>query len=335
MRIVVPILVLSALATGARIKDISTIRGARDNQLVGYGVVAGLGGTGDKSGIEEKGGAVHQLLKGLGVDLKDRALDTRNAAEVMVQAWMPPFATAGTRIDVTVSSIGNATSLEGGTLLMTPLKGADGSVYAVSQGKISIYRRKDARGALQSQIVSSGTISAGAVLEKVVPVEISRNLTFNLLQADFTTAARMAIRINEELGGKYATAVDAGRVDIIAPYDYEGSGVELIALLESIDVEADRRARVVINERSGTVVMGERVTVAPVAISHGNLRLEVTNPVAQVAPREKSVGLLIKGTSVADVATGLNDLGASPDDLVAILAALRASGSLMADVEIK
>lgn len=325
--------VLAPVAFGARIKDLASVRGDRINQLVGYGIVAGLGGTGDRFGAEV---GIGQFLKGLGVDLKTDLSETRNTAQVTILAELASFSTVGSRFDVIVSSLGNATSLEGGTLATTPLKGADGLVYAVAQGRITIERRKDSRGSLLSQVLSSGSITQGAILEKAVPLDLGGKLIyFNLHQPDFTSAARMAIRMNEELGGKYATAVDAGRVEVIPPYDFNGSTVELLSILENVDIEVDRKAKVVVNPSTGTVVMGERVTVAPVAISHGNLRLEVANPVAQVNPREKSVALLSKGATIADVAQGLNEMGATPEDLVAILTALKSSGALLAELEIR
>ncbi|MBI3293991.1 MAG: flagellar basal body P-ring protein FlgI [Deltaproteobacteria bacterium] len=327
------VFLISSVALGVRIKDIASLRGARDNQLIGYGVVVGLNGSGDKAGSDGSNAVMGQFLKGIGVDVKNHAMDTRNAAEVMVVATLPPFSAVGTKLDLTVSSIANATSLEGGVLMMTPLKGADGIVYAIAQGKVIVHKRKDSRGALLSQIMSSGTVYQGGLLEKSVPFEAPKMISFNLLHPDFTTSARMAIRINEELGGKYATASDAGRVDVISPYDFEGTSVEIVALLENIDVEADHRARVVVNERTGTVIMGDKVTLAPVAIAHGNLRLEVANPIATVAPKDKSVALLTKGATIADIANGLNELGASPDDLVVILNSLKSSGALMAELE--
>lgn len=327
-------LLAAEAAFAARVKDIAWLKGDRVNQLVGYGIVSGLGGTGDKFGSE---GGIGQYLKGMGVDLKSQLSEVRNTAQVMVSAELPAFTNVGNRIDVLVSSIGNATSLEGGTLLMTPLKGADGAVYAVAQGRLTIERRKDARGALVSQALLTGTVIHGAVLEKVVPVELPAGgvLVFSLFQPDFTTAARMAVRMNEELGGKYATAVSASRIEVIPPYEESHGTVDLVSILENIDVEADRRAKVVISQSTGTVVMGERVTVAPVVISHGNLRLEVSNPVAQVTAREKSLAWMPKGAMVADVASGLNELGATPDDIIAILTVLKSSGALMAELEVR
>jgi flagellar P-ring protein precursor FlgI len=169
-------------------------------------------------------------------------------------------------------------------------------------------------------------------------VQSLRQFTFELLSPDFTTAARMAIRINETLGGKYATAVDASRIDVLAPYDYDGSSVELVAILEGIDVEADRRAKVILNERTGTVVIGSRVTVAPVAVAHGNLRLEIAakaDETQAAGQREKSVSQISKGSSIAEIAGGLNEMGATPDDLLAILQSLKASGALLAEVEMR
>ncbi|MBI1861454.1 MAG: flagellar basal body P-ring protein FlgI, partial [Deltaproteobacteria bacterium] len=192
------VFLISSVALGVRIKDIASLRGARDNQLIGYGVVVGLNGSGDKAGSDGSNAVMGQFLKGIGVDVKNHAMDTRNAAEVMVVATLPPFSAVGTKLDLTVSSIANATSLEGGVLMMTPLKGADGIVYAIAQGKVIVHKRKDSRGALLSQIMSSGTVYQGGLLEKSVPFEAPKMISFNLLHPDFTTSARMAIRINEE-----------------------------------------------------------------------------------------------------------------------------------------
>jgi flagellar P-ring protein precursor FlgI len=332
---------LSAFA--ARLKDLAALKGQRINQLTGYGVVVGLAGTGDKGG-ELTANSLGQVLKGFGLDQKPEKIDTRNAAGVLVSAVLPPFARSGTAIDITLSAIGTATSLEGGVLLMTALRGADGKVYAMAQGKVMIVKREGGQGAAKAVPVSLVTaeVPGGATLEREVAADWNslKELRYQLFNPDFTTAARIARRINEELAGKYATAADAGTVDVILPYGFEGSTVDLIAQVESIDVEADTRARVVINPRTGTVVLGERVRVLPVAIAHGNLRLEVKDPAAPAAagptaPKGHSVMMLGGGANISDVVAGLNDLGASPDDLLSVLQSLKASGALLADLEVQ
>ncbi len=355
MKIVICLIgILTSSAFGVRLKDIATIKGFRENQLVGYGMVVGLPGTGDRGGDFTEN-SLGQALKGMGVDTKSQKIVTKNSAAVIVSAMLPPFAKVGSKLDVTVASIASATSLEGGTLVMTPLKGADGNVYAVAQGRIIVAKAAD-RGTNNYIAMLSAQIPSGATLEKDLEIDFEnlKQLRYQLHHPDFTTAARAAYRINEELGGKFATAVDAGTVDFIMPYSSDENPVEIVAKIESVDVEPDREAKVVVNRRTGTVVLGENVKIYPAAIAHNNLRIQIREDarepqsapptagvsaevVTPIAPMKttRQVNLTTKGTSIADIVTSLNEVGATSDDMVFLLQSLRSTGALIADLEIK
>lgn len=361
------LLCFSTLIFGARIKDVASLKGARNNQLVGYGIVVGLPGTGDKAS-ELTENSLSQVLKSLGVDLKTQKVDSKNTAAVVVSATLPPFSRVGTYIDVSLAPIGTTTTLEGGTLLMTSLRGADGKIYAISQGKIVSLKRdsKGGGGGANAGGPPSWIVPNGATLEREIGWDFSttKELRYLLNTPDFTTSVRVSKRINEELGGKYATPVDAGTVDVIFPYTFEGNPVELIAQIEGVEVETDRRAKVVLNPRTGTVVLGEQVRIAPVAIAHNNLKIEVKDEprALNAAPGEgeksaapqgeaktpegggggeggggknKKLILMDQGSNIAEIVSSLNEMGASSDDLVSLIQALKASGSLMAEVEMQ
>ncbi|MCB0405762.1 MAG: flagellar basal body P-ring protein FlgI [Bdellovibrionales bacterium] len=341
----------------ARLKDVARLKGVRDNQLWGYGLVVGLAGTGDNR-HEITEGSLNLMLKGLGVDLKSKKVETKNAAAVLVSAKLRPFMGSGGRMDVTVSSIGSATSLEGGTLVMAPLQAADGKVYAIAEGKIITNMRTGKGTKFLRQSLVTGYVPEGALLEKEVKFDFAkqRSLRYLLNNPDFTTATRVAHGINTELGARWATAKDAGTVDLDLPEGYVGNPVELAARIENVDVQTDQRATIVINQRTGTVIMGKDVAIAPSSISHNNLRIDIEAPQTQVptenAPNQPpvrglssvqardldggaplgSVIALKGGTNVSDVAASLNSLGAAPDDLILILQALKASGALTAEV---
>lgn len=343
-------IVLLSLFTGsveaARVKDLASLRGTKDNQLLGYGLVIGLSGTGDKAS-ELTESSLNMALKGLGVDLKSKSIETKNVAAVVVSATLPPFSKLGGRLDVTVSSVGSASSLDGGTLLATALRAPDGNVYAMAQGKIVTNKRAEGAGKVGGQTLVTASVPNGALIEKELSYDLSRvkELKYHLHHADFTTAARMARRINEELGGKYATATDAASVEVIPPYSFDGTMVELVAQVEGVDVEADRKAKVVINQRTGTVVLGEHVQITPVAIAHSNLKIEVREASAAgegaggggeaTGGRAKQVMAMKSMPSVAEVASSLNEMGASADDLVTLLNSLKAAGALIAEVELQ
>ncbi len=345
-------LALASSAHAARIKDLASLKGVRTNQLTGYGLVVGLAGTGD-SGFDMTSTTLGQALKNLGIDQHKDKIDSKNAAAVFVTATLPPFARNGAALDVTISSVGAATSLEGGNLMVTALRGPDGQVYAMAQGKVTIESRtgKNAGGGSKNLVTAS--VPGGAVIEKEIAYNWGdlKELRYQLHNPDFTTAARIAVRINQELSGRFAIPQDGGSVQVIIPYGFDATPVDLIAQIESIDVEADRAAKVVVNPRTGTVVLGDFVRIMPVAIAHGNLSVEVKDtrkpasdpagPDALAAPapaekeKNKNKVMMVNGAaSISDLVAGLNDMGASPDDLIAVLRSLKASGALLAELEV-
>ncbi len=342
----------------ARIKDLAQIHGVRDNQLLGYGLITGLNGTGDdmkKSVFTLQ--AIYNMMtrQGITIDpatIKD--IKIKNVAAVMVTAVLPPFVQSGTTIDIQVSSMGDAKSLAGGTLLMTPLLGPDGNVYAVAQGSLSIGAFSFGGKAAQAQKnhPTVGRISGGAIVESSVPVTLGDNgmLEFQLRDADFTTANNMSKVINEKFGPNTAFADSSGTVQVIIPPVYRKKLVNFIANVEVLEVQVDSPAKVVVNERTGTIVMGKDVRLSTVAVSHGNLSLIIRedsdvsqpNPLSDgqtvIAPRtnisvveEEGQLVLIdmdKGVSIGEIANALNAIGATPRDLIAIFQAIKASGSL-------
>jgi flagellar P-ring protein precursor FlgI len=345
-------------AGAARVKDLASLQGVRSNQLMGYGLITGLNGTGDdmkKSLFTLQ--AVYNMVarNGITIDPDDMTdIKVKNIAAVMVTAQLPPFARPGSTIDVHISSIGDASSLAGGTLLMTPLLGADNKVYAVAQGPLAIgafsYGGKAAQA--QKNHPTAGNIPGGAIVEGSVPVPLGQDgtLLYQLSNADFTTAANMAETINSQFGPATARPLDSGSVQVNIPKPFQSSTVEFISSLENLDVDADSNARVVVNERTGTIVMGKDVRLSTVAVSHGNLSLvikeasDVTqpNPLAAgntvIAPdtnitvTEEEGQLVVidmkKGVTIGDIASALNAIGATPRDLIAIFQAIKASGSM-------
>lgn len=259
-------------AHAVRLKDIANIRGVRDNQLIGYGLVVGLKGSGDsKSEFTNK--SMKRMLEKMGIKVDDGEVAKKNVAAVLITATLPPFARAGNKMDITVSSIGDAKSLEGGMLVQTPLKAADQVVYSVAQGAISVGKISGKAGH-----TTVGYVPAGAIIEKDIQQENFSNrkmYRLTLHNPDITTAVRISQTVNMDLGGKYATAVDPATVDIVVPFAFEGKGVELLAMVESLNVEPDIKAKVVINEKTGTVIIGENVRISTVAISHGEINLKV------------------------------------------------------------
>lgn len=329
--IVVAITLFPRQGLAARLKDIATVKGVRENILIGYGIVVGLKGTGDSS-TDVTGQSLSRLFGKLGLDVQQNAaVKSKNAAAVIVTAKLPPFARVGNRIDITVSSIGDAGSLEGGVLLVTPLRAGDQNVYAVAQGPVSIGSIADGS---TKNFPTVGRVVDGATIEKDVDQNFAgkKNFRLALHNPDFTTAARVATVINGELGGKYAAARDSGTVDVVVPFNYEGNSVELLAALENINVNVDSKARVVLNERTGTVVMGDRIQILPVAISHGDLSIEVKG--AQKGQKPDRVMELKSGASVSDLIKALNTLGVQPKDLTAIFQTLKETGALQAELEI-
>jgi flagellar P-ring protein precursor FlgI len=332
------ILLAPRFSEAARLKDIATVKGVRENILIGYGIVVGLKGTGDSS-ADITSQSLTRLFGKLGLDVQGTAaIKSKNAAAVIVTANLPPFARVGNQIDVTVSSIGDSSSLEGGILLVTPLRAGDQSVYAVAQGAISIGSIADGT---TKNFPTVGRVVAGASIEKDVDQNFAakKNFRLSLHNPDFTTAARVVAIINGELGGKFASARDSGTIDVVVPFNYEGNSVQLLATLENVNVNVDSRAKVVLNERTGTVVMGEHISITPVAIAHGDLAIEIKGAAAAGGTAAKSkyervAELKSSGASVSDLVKALNALGVQPKDLTAIFQTLKEVGALQAELEI-
>jgi flagellar P-ring protein precursor FlgI len=343
----------------ARIKDIAHIKGARPNQLLGYGLVVGLNTSGDDDKTEFTFQSLSNMLQRMGIVVDKTKVDIDNIAGVMVTANLPPFAKMGTRIDVVVSSMGNAKDLQGGTLLLTPLNAPDGHVYAVAQGPISIggfAAGGAAGGGVQKNHPTVGYISGGAIVEKELPFSLDgdQTLCFNINNPDFTTSLRLATVINEGLGRTLAKSVDAGTVKVELTSDFQGRLVEFVSKLENLEITPDTVAKVVLNERTGTVIMGENVRISTVAISHGSLSIivkeresvsqplpfsqgeTVVTPSTDVVVKEESAKLIVvpQGVNIGEVVRGLNAIGVSPRDLMSIFQAIRASGALQAELVI-
>lgn len=309
----------------ARLKDIASIRGVRANQLVGYGIVVGLSGTGD-SKSEYTNKSITRMLDKLGMKVSGEAA-SKNVAAVLLTATLPPFARAGNKIDITINSIGDASSLRGGTLVQTPLRAADQQIYAVAQGSVIVGH------STTGVHETAARIPNGAIIERDIGGEFSSKKLFRLTLSnpDFTTAARVAKVINIDLAGKYATAKDASTIDLVSPPAFEGKGVELLALIESIDVDTDTKAKVVVNEKTGTVVIGQGVRVSPVAITHGDLSLKVGSGQKK---QDQRIMDLKNEVSVGELVKAMNELGVSPKDLITILQNIKAAGALQGDIEI-
>jgi len=325
------ILLAADWANAARLKDIASIRGVRENQLIGYGIVVGLKGTGDgKSEFTSK--SMARMLDKLGIKLDGNDVQSKNVAGVIITATLPAFAKAGNPLDITVSAIGDASSLQGGTLLQSPLRAGNEQIYAVAQGTVLI------GGDGKEMHLTSGRIPNGAIIEKDVQSDFATRKMFRLTlhNPDFTTAARTVLTINKELSGKYASAKDAGTIDIVTPFAYENRGVELLATIESINVNPDTRAVVIINEKTGTVVIGEKVKVSRVAVAHGGISVKVggDNKDKKESSKEEKMAVLDSGVSVGDLVQNLNKLGVSPKDLITLLQAIKAAGALHGELEV-
>src|SRR5487761_2343889 len=345
-------LALSAVPAGAtsRIKDLANIEGVRQNQLIGYGLVVGLNGTGDTlNNIPFTKQSLTAMLERLGVNIRGQTLRTGNVAAVMVTANLPPFGTQGTRIDITVSSLGDAKSLQGGMLLATPLLGADGNVYAVGQGSVAI-------GGFQAE-GEAAKIVRGVLIEREIEFNLNRQsqLRMALRNPDFTTAKRVAAAINDFIGVPTAEPLDPATVGITIPQQYRGNVISLLTEIEQLQVEPDQAAKIVIDERSGIIVMGRDVRVSMVAVAQGNLTVTITESpqvsqpapfsrggTTRVVPRTaigvqedgKKLALVKDGVSLQQLVDGLNSLGIGPRDLIAILQAIKAAGAIQADIEV-
>lgn len=321
---------ISSSASAGRIKDIVRVKGVRENLLIGYGLVVGLKGTGDSS-ADVTGKALLRMFNKMGMNVETQ-VQSKNVASVVVTARFPAFARAGQKIDITVSSVGDAGSLEGGTLLVTPLRAGDQQVYAVAQGPVSLGTLSDG----SAKFTTAGRIPAGAIVEKELPGDFANKkaLRLSLDEPDFTTVARVVRVINTELGGKYATSVDQNTIDLIVPFSYDGNAVELMAVLENLTVNTDTRARVVINEKTGTVVAGGKVRIKNVALSHGDLSIQVGDAKPAAKGGGKKVLEIQSTTNVSELAAVLNGMGVSPKDLTAIFQSLKAAGALEGDLEV-
>ncbi|ODN30789.1 flagellar basal body P-ring protein FlgI [Fervidobacterium thailandense] len=312
------------LSVNVRIKDIAKFRGARDNQLFGVGLVVGLNGTGDSGTLNST--LISNMLKNFGVNVDPNLLKTRNAALVMVVADIPPYYKPGMRLDVQVASINDAKSLRNGILLQTPLYGADGNVYAVAQGPISVGGEdvKDSAN-LQKRFPVVGYIPNGALIEREIPMNVldSNSVTLLLNRPDFTTAARTALAINQKFGVTLAKAIDASSIKVNVPSAFSDDVIAFLALLEEIEVPVDTPAQVVINERTGTVVFGGDVKIADFVLSYGNFVVVIQN--GKINDQQATIGNLI---------TALKSLGAKPQDIIAIIQELHKAGVIFAQLRI-
>jgi flagellar P-ring protein precursor FlgI len=365
LAILLSLVPLSAAPSGTRLKDLVSIEGVRDNQLVGYGLVVGLNGTGDKVQTVFSTQSLTNLLARMGVQINPTLILVKNIAAVLVTANLPPFGQPGTRIDITVAAIGDASNLQGGVLVLTPLKGANGQVYAAAQGSVVtagfVAKRSGAGGGGASQTVNhptAGRIPDGAIIEKLAPsIAPEGRIKLQLRLADFTNAGRVSSAINQKFGSEGiqpARAENSALVSVDVPPAYKGKGVEFLGELENLMVETDRPARIVVNERTGTIVMGKDVRIAPVAILQGNLTVEiqttfnvsqpgplskgqttVTPDVNVTAKEEKARNVVLKqGASVEELVRALTAIGSTARDIIAILQNLKASGALEAELEV-
>ncbi|GEP00197.1 flagellar basal body P-ring protein FlgI [Methylobacterium haplocladii] len=354
---------LSATGTASalsRVKDLASIEGVRQNQLVGYGIVVGLNGTGDTlNNIPFTKQSLQAMLERLGVNTRGATMRTQNLAAVMVTASLPPFGTQGNRIDVTVSSLGDAKSLQGGTLLVTPLLGADGEVYALAQGSVAIagFSAEGEAAKITRGVPTNGRISNGAMIEREVAFKLNdaRTLRLSLRNPDFTTSKRIASAINDFMGTDTAEPTDPATVTLQIPAKYHGNMIRLITEVEQLKVEPDQTARVIVDERSGIIVMGRDVRVSTVAIAQGNLTVTITEQpqVSQPAPLSNGqtvvvprtavkvdtgdgnkLALVKEGVTLRELVDGLNALGVGPRDLISILQAIKSAGALQADIEL-
>lgn len=352
---------LPASAKTSRIKDVVDIEGVRENQLVGYGLVVGLNGTGDSLGNAPfTKQSLLAMLERLGVNVRGENLNTGNVAAVMVTATLPPFTNQGSKIDINISSLGDATSLQGGTLMVTPLLAADGEAYAVAQGEVSIagFSAGGEASSVTQNIPTAGRIPGGAIVEREIAFKLEEldSVRLALKNPDFTTSRRIAQAINGFTSANLAKAENSASVVLVRPADYDGTIVDLITDIEQLPIQPDQPAKVVISERSGVIVMGADVRISNVAIAQSNLTIKVNetpqvsqaNPFAEggetvVVPRtdlEVNAGDDVKlaqletGVTLQDLVTGLNRLGMQPRDIITILQAVKAAGALQAEIEV-
>jgi flagellar P-ring protein precursor FlgI len=352
---------LTSMARAARLKDIATFEGVRHNQIIGYGLIVGLNGTGDKTGTTFTTQTLVNVLKRMGINVPARQVRVKNVAAVMVTADLPPFVKPGSKIDVLVSSLGDATSLQGGTLLATPLYSIDRKIYAMAQGPISIGGfaiSGAAGGGVQKNHPTVGRIVEGATVEREVPIrwQGKTRMTVKLNRPDFTTATNAAELIDKKLGGVEAKPLDASTIAFKVPEKYRQNLAVMIADLEKIELTPDSVAKVIVDERTGTVVIGENVRISTVAVAHGSLSIQiresaevsqpgafapagartVVTPETEVEVQEGTQRLLLvkAGPTISDVVKALNAIGSTPRDLIMIFQAIKAAGALHAELEI-
>lgn len=347
-------------AASSRIKDIADFEGVRENQLVGYGLVVGLNGTGDNiKSINFAKESLISMLDQLGINARDGQLKSKNIAAVMVTASLPPFARQGSRIDVMVSAMGDAKSLQGGTLIATPLSGANGEVYAVAQGQIATgsVSAQGNNASVTRGVPTSGRIANGAIIENEIDFALDglKNIRIALRNPDFTTARRISDAINAMLGQPASKALDPATVDLQIPQEYEDKVVDLMTKVEQLQVQPDQLAKVVIDESSGIIVIGKDVKINRLAIAQGNLTIKISEipMVSQPLPFSNGttitqnvtaidvneevnsrLSVLDTGVNLQELVDGLNALGVTPRDLISILQAVKASGALQADIEV-
>lgn len=347
---------VNAESAVTRLKDVSKVQGVRANQLMGYGLVVGLNGTGDSNKTTETIQSVVNMLRSYGVTVSSASLKPKNVAAVMVTATLPPFAREGDTLDVTVSSVGDAKSVQGGTLIQTPLRAGNGGVYAVAQGAVSTggFMAGNGGNGVQKNFPTVGLSPNGAIVEKTVEDIIGEkgSISLSLAKSDFTTASRIAAAVNSRYGN-IAKAANPGRVDITIPRRYQGNVVDFVASIEELPIMPDNVARIVVNERTGTIVMGGNVTVDECAITQGGISINVTSSEdAVVAPYTLGNGVKVSNsavevteekartivvppsTSINDIVGALNTVGATPRDIISIIQAMKSAGAIHAEVEI-
>ena len=352
-------LVFAAPVCAVRVKDVAALRGARDNELIGFSIVVGLDGTGDSQESLLSRKPIVNALERIGISLKSQDILGRSIAAVWLTATLPPFAKSGQRLDITAATIGDAVSLRGGILIMAPLRGPDRLVYALGQGPIAgipkgvsralaLPEEELAKLPIGSRMVASvGHIIGGALVEKEISLNLNSRarLFMNLHSPDFTTAFRLAKLINQNLGFRSARAQDAGTVEVSVPDSYLGNTVELVSFIENLEISPDNTAKVVLDERSGTVVMGGNVRISPVAISQNGLNIQVKLPTAKQQSEEgalteseildANVFMLKGGADLKDIVNGFNKIGASSRDLIEVLKAVKTAGALHAELVIR
>lgn len=351
------ILGISSDAQAVRLKDIATFGGVRNNQLVGYGLVVGLAGTGDSRKSEFTIQSLVNMLEVLGVAVDKRNLRPKNVAAVMVTVQMPVSAKPGTRLDATVSSLGDAESLLGGVLLMTPLKGIDGKVYGLAQGALTVggFSVQGEAASAMKNITTGALIPNGATIERGVPFKYNDQdqLKIHMNQADFSTTMQVVEKINQSIGGEFARAEDITTIELSVPPRFAGNLVPFMASLENLEVSPDSKAKVVVDEKTGTVVLGRHVRLSKAAVAHGNLQiviqenLNVSQPGAfspgqTVVTPETELGveeenrrlMMLEGATLQELVDGLNSIGATPRDLISILRTLKSAGALHAELEV-